>query len=231
MTTIEFTTCKGEKIRYNHTRAMLFDMDGTLIDTLDLHITSFKAILEKYGAEVTKEELASLMGRTPQDILAIYLKNKSADEIWEIAIEKEEYLYRLIPKAEAIKVNSGVFELLEELGRRNIPRVVISSTHRSLVNRLLSNVGLTDYLDEMVPGDEVTRGKPDPEPFLKGLAKTGRLKDEVIGMGDSIFDYQSCTTAGMRFIGVTLGKTSCEKFAHNSVGSVIDSFEEIRVVD
>ncbi len=227
---LKIQTCTGDQIKYFDVRGILFDLDGTLLDTLDLHIESFKKILGDFSVKVNANELEAFMGRTPQDILAYYLPNLDSDSIWDAAIQKEEYLYTLIPNSDGIRIFPGVISLLERLGEIGIPRVVISSTHRSLVNRLLSNANLVELLDEMVPGDEVVRGKPDPEPFLQGALKSGIDKEFVVGVGDSIFDYQSCNAAGIRFVGTTTGKTNFDKFRNNNVLSVIDSFNDIKII-
>jgi beta-phosphoglucomutase-like phosphatase (HAD superfamily) len=226
---ISIQTCAGQVIRYTDIRGILFDLDGTLLDTLDLHIESFQKILSDHNVIVGDIELESFMGRTPQDILSYYLPNLDSDSIWDVAIQKEEYLYTLIPNSNSIRIFPGVISLLEQLGEISIPRIVISSTHRSLVNRLLSNANIVELLDEMVPGDEVVRGKPDPDPFLQGAIKSGVDKEFVVGVGDSIYDYQSCFTAGIRFIGTTTGKTNYMKFRNNNVLSVVNSFDDIRI--
>lgn len=227
---LSIQTCDGEEINYFDVRAILFDLDGTLLDTLDLHIESFQKILSDHNVIVSAKELESFMGRTPQDILSHYLPLLDSDSIWEASIQKEEYLYTLLPNSDGILIFPGVLPLLEQLGEMGIPRVVISSTHRSLVNRLLSNANLVELLDEMVPGDEVVRGKPAPDPFLQGAKKSGISKEFVVGVGDSIFDYQSCFAAGIKFIGTTTGKTNNDKFRNNNVLSVVKSFNEINII-
>ena len=222
-------TCDGDRINYFDVRAILFDLDGTLLDTLDLHIESFQKILSDHNVIVSARELESFMGRTPQDILSHYLPLMDSDSIWDASIQKEEYLYTLIPNSDSIRIFPGVIPLLEQLGEMGIPRIAISSTHRSLVNRLLSNANLVELLDEMVPGDEVVRGKPDPDPFLQGAKKSGVVKEFVVGVGDSIFDFQSCFAAGMKFIGTTTGKTNFDKFRNNNVLSVVNCFSNIKI--
>ena len=226
---LSIQTCAGEQINYLDVRAILFDLDGTLLDTLDLHIESFQKILSDNNVVVSANELESFMGRTPQDILSYYLPNMDSDSIWEASILKEEYLYTLLPTSDSIPIFPGVVPLLQKLGDMGIPRVVISSTHRSLVNRLLSNANVVELLDEMVPGDEVKRGKPDPDPYLQGAIKSGVDKEFVVGVGDSIFDYQSCFAAGIRFVGTTTGKTNFDKFRKYDVLSVVDSINNIKI--
>ena len=227
---IELNTIDGRTLVYSDIKGALFDLDGTLVDTLDLHIQSFKWILSQYQIKVSDQEMANFMGRTPQDIIKIFLPHLDESEIWEASIRKEEHLFDLLPEANSIKINPGAIEFLTQLGDLGIPRVVISSTHRSLVNRLLSNVKLIELLDEMVPGDEITHGKPNPEPFMKGVEKIGIPTENVFGVGDSIFDSQSCRAANINFIGITTGKTNYEKFRRFDTDTVISSFENIRVI-
>jgi HAD superfamily hydrolase (TIGR01549 family) len=192
-----------------------------------MHIESFQWILNNLGKKVDTNALEKLMGLTPQAIIRKYFPNMPEDEIWTAALRKEEYLYRLDRE---IKVNEGAKEFLNEIGKRGIKRIVISSTHRSLVNRLLNTVDLIDYLDAMVCGDEIINGKPDPEPFLKGLEKSGFQQEWVIGIGDSIYDGMSSTAAGIQFIGITTGKTDCHTLLLNDNECVINSFKDLKLV-
>ncbi len=226
---ITINSCRGELIKFENIEGMLFDLDGTLVDTLNLHILAFKDILKEYDIKIKDGELEKLMGRTPQDIFRIYLPELSDSELWQLSIRKEEYLYSLVESPSEIIVNQGVRSLLHELGEKNIKRVVISSSHRSLVNRLLSNVNLTEFFETMVCGDDVKKGKPDPEPFSKGADRTGLSSAKIIAIGDSIYDFLSASSAGLHFIGITTGKTSCEKFYNNNCNSVINSFFDIRL--
>lgn len=225
--TLQIQTCDNKQYTFDNIQAILFDLDGTLVDTLDLHVHSFQWILSKLGKNVEKDELERLMGMTPQAILQKYLPNLPEEEIWEAAIKKEEYLYRLTDK---IEVNDGVKDFLYELGKNGIIRVIISSTHRSLVNRLLNTADLIEILDHMVCGDEITNGKPNPEPYLKGLVKTGLNKTSVIGIGDSIYDGQSLNSAGIRFIGITTGKTDCKTLIKNNFSCIIASFTDLSII-
>ncbi|MHA2169170.1 MAG: HAD family hydrolase [Candidatus Kariarchaeaceae archaeon] len=224
--TLSISTCDGRKIEIDGVQAILLDLDGTLVDTLDLHVQSFEWILSELGKQVPVKELEQLMGLTPQDIIKKFFPNLSDDDIWEYAIRKEEYLYRNVT---SFKINDGVLSLLTKLGNLGVRRVIISSTHRSLVNRLLSTVGLTDYLDDMVCGDEISNGKPNPEPYLKGLKKSGYPRQHVVGIGDSIYDGLSLNAAGIQFIGITTGKTSCEKMLANNFDCVIDGFHDLEI--
>ena len=211
MSSIQAITGNGN-IQISGIKAILFDLDGTLIDSLDLHIQSFQWILKKLGKDIKIDQLEGLMGLTPQDIIRNFFTDLNMDEIWAAAIAKESYLGTIIKK---VYVYPGIHEFLVLLGQLGIKKVVISSTHRKLVDLLLEKAGLLEMVDEIVSGDEITHGKPHPEPFVKGAVKLGLDVSETIGIGDSIFDAQSCEAGGIKFIGILTGKTKIDEFRQN----------------
>ena len=146
------------------------------------------------------------------------------ETIWEAAIAKENYLETII---EDIFVYPGIKPFLKRLKERDCTTVVISSTYGKLVEIMLEKAGLLNFIDYIVSGDEISKGKPDPEPFLKGLEKTGLLPEEAIGLGDSIFDAKSCTSAGIQFIGLLTGKTPRKKFNEAKVPYLIKSIHDL----
>lgn len=206
---LEIKLVDGTIFRERNIKGILFDLDGTLISTLDLHIESFQWILNKLGKEVHRKDLEKLMGLTPQDIIKRFLQGIDEESLWEASVEKENYLETLIKHVTPF---SGVEVFLQNLKANNIQTAVISSTHLKLVKILLRSAKLLDYFDAIISGDEITHGKPNPEPFQKGLDKLGINAESGIGIGDSIFDSESSLRAGMRFIGVLTGKTTQEEF-------------------
>lgn len=212
-------TCK-----FDNVKAVLLDLDGTLINTLDLHIEAFQWILKRLGKQVSKEELESLMGRTPHDIISSFFSDITPEEAWKAATEKEGYLESLIKEVQPFP---GVKTLLTKFGSHGVRRVVISSTYRRLVETLLKNAGLIDQIDSIVSGEDIVHGKPDPEPFTKGLRAAGVEETAAIGIGDSVHDAISCMRAGIRFIGVLTGKTSNKQFLDNDVRCVVSTFQHI----
>lgn len=226
MSVIQITSTNG-KTQLSGIKAILFDLDGTLIDSLDLHIQSFQWILNKLGKDVEFDQLEGLMGLTPQDIIKKFFQDLSMDTIWTAATEKEDYLGTIIEK---VYVYPGIHDFLKQLGKLGIQRVVISSTHRRLVEQLLEKAGLMDLIDEIVSGDEIIYGKPHPEPFLKGVEKSRIKVSEAIGIGDSVYDAQSCKGGGIKFIGILTGKTNLEEFKKIGVREIIKSISKLSIL-
>ncbi|MCY3414750.1 MAG: HAD family phosphatase [Candidatus Heimdallarchaeota archaeon] len=224
---LEITMVSGEKKQMN-VKGILFDLDGTLIDSLDLHIESFQWILERLGKTVPTDDLEKLMGLTPQDIIGKYFADLPREILLDAANIKENYLGMIIQQ---VYVYPGIALFLKKLGERGIKRVVISSTHKKLVKKLLEKADLLQYIDDIVSGDEVINGKPDPEPFLLGKNKLGLQVTEVIGIGDSIHDAESCRAGGISFLGILTGKTSREKFISHGFHDVISNIDGITIIE
>jgi len=198
----------------------LFDLDGTLIDSLDLHIEAFQWILRKLGQNISKDQLEPLMGKTPQDIIHQFFQHMSREELLEAAGEKEDKLAQII---DTVYVYPGIKQFLNQLQQYQVHSIVISSTHRRLVKILLDKASLLQYLSDIVSGDEVSHGKPDAEPFHKGIVKAGSQGLNVIAVGDSLHDYHSATAAGANFVGILTGKTDRQTFEDAGLSLLIES--------
>lgn len=217
-----------DEIILKNVSAILFDLDGTLIDSLDLHIESFQWILDKLGKDVDKEELEPLMGQTPQDIIKRFFSDITHEKLWSAAMEKEDYMSDYVDE---VYVYPGIRKFLQKLGKLGIKRVVISSTHRELVKLLLKKANLFDYIEQIVSGDEISNGKPAPDPFLKGVEKVKVNPKDAVAIGDSIHDLKSSSNAGIRFIGVLTGKTDEKTFRKYNHGLIIDNISDISIVN
>lgn len=211
----------------NNIQGVLFDLDGTLIDSLDLHIESFKWILKRLGKEVDVEELETLMGLTPQDIIKNFFADLPHERLWAAATEKEKYLETII---DDVYVYRGIPNFLQKLKENGLKTVVISSTHERLVKILLKKAGLLKFIDEIVSGDSIINGKPNPEPFIMGSRALKIKVLNLIGIGDSVYDGQSCTAAGIRFIGILTGKTDEDTFHENNINEVIENIDMIDII-
>ncbi|MHA2030121.1 MAG: HAD family hydrolase, partial [Candidatus Kariarchaeaceae archaeon] len=135
------TDVSGQMHQFSHVKAILFDLDGTLIHSLDLHIKAFQAILDQLGKSVHRDDLEPLMGLTPQDIIRKFTPELTHQQIWKAAIEKEDHLSTIITD---IHVFPYVVKLLTQLGQYDVKRIVISSTHQRLVILLLEAAGIMD---------------------------------------------------------------------------------------
>jgi len=209
---------------FHSINTFLFDLDGTLIDSLDLHIEAFQWVLNQLGKSVARETLEPLMGRTPQDIIKQFFADMSREELLHAARLKEDKLAEII---DHVYVYPHIQPFLQELKRLGLKLIVISSTHKKLVEILLQKAGLLPYLDDIVSGDEVKNGKPDPEPFALGVQKAKSISSKAVAIGDSVHDYQSAIAAGVNFIGILTGKTEKQTFVEYGLTNLISNINEL----
>ncbi|WP_069806478.1 HAD family hydrolase [Vulcanisaeta thermophila] len=176
-------------------KAMIFDLDGTLVDTVDLHINSWIRTCEIMGMEVPSVDyVRSLMGMRALDIAARLCGQERAREA--LAIKNRVY-ESLITNVRPV---SGAAEVLSSLKRRGYLVGVVTSSVRSIARKSLEAAGLLQYVDALVAGDEVSRGKPDPEPLLKLLSNLKLNVDDVVVVGDTLYDIMMGINAGVKLV-------------------------------
>lgn len=184
--------------------AVIFDFDGVVIDSHDAHERSWFALAEELGRSLTRETFVKTFGQRNESILP-YLGWAAEDDAAEIRRlgDRKEDLYRVILRAEGIEPLPGVVVLLEDLQREGIPCAIGTSTPRANVECVLELTGLAGYFGAIAASEDVTRGKPDPEVFLKAAAKLGAEPAQCVVIEDAQVGLRAARAAGMKAVGVT----------------------------
>lgn len=181
--------------------AVIFDCDGTLVDSEPLARTAWARTLEPYGYAVTDADAEATVGlpfpRT-HEYFAERAELPGVDETWTAYSGK---LFALIDD-ELVPFDDAV-GAVRELRVRGIPVGVASSSPRERLHRTLARVGLLEAFDVTVAGDEVTNGKPAPDMFLLCAERLGVAPEECIVVEDSPPGVQAGRAAGMHTIGVS----------------------------
>lgn len=180
-------------------KACIFDMDGLMIDSERVTEQAYFEVSPEFGLTMTHEIYSRLIARSAADgerILQEFFPGADIGALRRRAAENMEAHYR----AEGIPVKEGLFELFRYLEEKGIGRLVATSTGRERAEDILRRTGIFAHLDGGVFGDEVTHSKPDPEIFLKALAKTGAQKQEVLILEDSHYGIQAANRAGIPVI-------------------------------
>lgn len=180
--------------------AVLWDMDGTLVDTEPLWISSERALVERHGGTWTDEDSKALVG---SDLLAAgdYIRRRGALPL--TAAEVVEHL--LSEVLEEVKKGAtwrpGAPELLAELRSLNIPCGLVTMSYRVLAEAVITQLPAATFAT-VVTGDVVSRGKPHPEPYLTAAAELGVPPADCVVIEDSPTGAASGVAAGMRVLGV-----------------------------
>ncbi|MDE3104700.1 MAG: HAD-IA family hydrolase [Acidobacteriota bacterium] len=179
--------------------AYLFDCDGTIVDSMPLHLEAWKAALAEWGCPFEAEQHYAWGGLPVTTIIATLNQQHGLSIPVEAAAERKESLYyEMLPQLRAVP------EVLEqiELSHGKLPFAVVSGSTRESVTASLQVVGLLDRFDVLVCAGDYSRGKPDPEPFLLGAQRLGVAPERCLVFEDTEFGIQAATAAGMASVKV-----------------------------
>lgn len=182
--------------------AFVFDMDGVIVDTNPYHKIALRQFAEKYGYSISEEELIKkIYGRTNKEwIPVLFGKSLSAEEVDRYGEEKER-LFRDLYKKD-IRPLKGLKNFLDQMGELKIPRAIGTSAPRSNLDFILDETHLRKYFTITLDEDDVTRGKPDPEIYIKCAAKLQMPPAQCIVFEDSLSGIASARAAGCPVVGV-----------------------------
>jgi HAD superfamily hydrolase (TIGR01509 family) len=180
----------------------LFDWDGVVIDSSAQHEKSWELLAREIGKPLPPDHFVRGFGMKNQRIIPeILCWTEDPDEIEKYSLRKE-HLYREIILEEGILPLPGVAELLRTLAEHGVPCAVASSTHRRNVEVVVDAIGLRHCFQEIVTGEDVRRGKPDPEVFLESARRIGREAANCVVFEDAHVGIEAGLAAGARVIAV-----------------------------
>lgn len=184
-------------------RALLFDLDGTIIDTGELHYRATKKALETFGRTIDRAEYDKrIHGNNNADIVK-FLFPDAAEGMAHPYVETKETLFREYLKP--MPPISGASELIRWAQDRNIPIGLVTNAPRDNKDAMLTAIGMTDTFDTVILGDDLPRGKPDPLPIQTALDALGVAAHQSVGFDDSAHGVSALSAAGVYAIGVTTG--------------------------
>jgi HAD superfamily hydrolase (TIGR01509 family) len=203
--------------------AVIFDVDGVLIDSYQAHYKSWLEMFAEHGVSFTEAEFRKTFGRTSHDIIAaLYGADLSADDIrvWD---DRKEALYRDIIR-ENFPAIAGAVELLDNLHQAGFQLGVGSSGPPENIALTLEGLGRANLFDAIVTRIDVTRGKPDPQVFQIAGERLGRKPDQCVVVEDAPAGIEAANRAGMASVALT-GTATRAELAHARL--IVDSLREL----
>lgn len=202
-------------------RAVLWDMDGTLIDSEEFHWISWRDTLAKEGIAITHEQFLSTFGTRNDSILHQWLGSASTPERMERIANAKEELYRGLIRRDGILPLPGVAHWVRRLHQEGWLQAVASAAPRANIVAVLEALSATHIFQGIVSAEDVRRGKPDPEVYLSAAARVGVSPDRCIVVEDAVAGVEGARSAGMRSIGVS------HNGAHLPADIVVTSLESL----
>ncbi len=208
---------------------VVFDLDGVIIDSHDQHEASWFKLAEELGKPLTKAQFKESFGMRNETCIPHVFQWTAEDDhdgIRAIGDRKEE-LYRELLATSGIAPLRGVVALLENLAENGIPISLGSSTSRKNIEVCFRSTGVDRFFgDKFTGAEDVSRGKPHPDVFLKAASKIERSPEQCIVIEDAHVGVEAGIAAGMKVIAVTTTHPA-ESFAKSGAALIVNSLEEV----
>lgn len=211
-------------------KAVIFDMDGLMVDTEPLHLQAFNYALGKHGKYLTEEEntdryIGVSDAEAAQDIAARFNLPISAAELVRIEHTKSRELYQT-----NLRPQKGLIGLLNDLKNAKYKIAIASGSDLKLIKTIIKNLKIERLIDQIASVEEVKNGKPAPDVFLKAAEKLDVNPSECLVLEDAPKGVQSGKAAGMRVFAIPSQYTKDQDFslADKVVDSLSEVFELIR---
>ena len=190
-------------------KAIIFDLDGTLVDSLPYHHESWRIFFKKNNIEENdfNEIYKNYKGGGTLELMtSVFGDIYTKDELEKMS-DVKEVIFRDIYRSKIFPIN-GLRKFLDSLKKNNILLSIGSNAIRKNVLMTIKELGITNYFSSIICGDEVSKGKPNPEMYIKILSNLKVNKNECIIFEDSIEGVTAAKNANIKAIGVTSSQSS-----------------------
>ena len=184
-------------------RAVLWDMDGTLVDSGEYHWQAWRDTMAREGVSITHDQFLASFGQRNDTILRPWLGEKATAEAIERIGNAKEALYRQHVRHDGIRPLPGVAEWVRRLHQNGWKQAIASAAPRANIETILEALSAAHFFEAIVSAEDVHKGKPDPEVFLIAAQRLGVAPTRCIVVEDAVAGVEAARAAGMRSIGVS----------------------------
>lgn len=212
-------------------RGAIWDVDGTLVDTAELHYRAFKRFAAEEGREFSRQDFAWTFGRrNPEIMVQLFGEAGRGDAGRRMADRKEEY-YRDAARA-GVELLPGARALIGALAAAGWAQAIGSSAPPKNLELILELTGIGAALGAVVSGDDTVLGKPEPEVFLTAAARIGLSPADCVVLEDAVAGVEAARAAGMKCVAVTFcAHSSDADLRAAGAHRVVHSLAELSVED
>ncbi len=185
-------------------KALIFDLDGVIVDTAKYHYLAWKELADSLGFEFTKQHNERLKGVSRVKSLEILLEignlSFSEEKKHEFAVNKNKKYLEYVTKMDSSEILSGVINFIEDAKANNI-KIALGSASKNAMT-ILKQIDILKYFDAVIDGTSVSKAKPDPEVFLKGAEALGMKPSECIVFEDAQAGVEAAINGGFYCVGI-----------------------------
>jgi beta-phosphoglucomutase len=212
--------------------AVIWDVDGTLVDTAELHFDAWVELAREIDRPFTRADFAATFGRrNPEIIRGLFDEHATEARVAEIG-ERKELKYRGAAMRTGVTLLPGAAELLRGLRAAGWLQAVGSSAPRANLDLILDLTNTRPYFQAVVAMEDTTRGKPDPQVFLTAAEKLGVPPGRCVVFEDAVAGVQAANAAGMKCVAVRfVGHHPAEALRAAGADRVVDCLTELTAGD
>lgn len=178
--------------------AVIFDMDGVIVDSEPFHVQAEREVMKRYGFDVSEEELhCRYLGRTSKFMYQDLIDRYNLEVVdWRQLAEEKKSIFLPLLKSE-VQLIEGVMDLIHFLHARGMKLAIASSSRLFFIRIVMERFGLDEFFDVVVSADDITHGKPHPEIFLEVSRKLNIKPDDCLVLEDAASGVAAAKSAGM----------------------------------
>ncbi len=216
------------KFRLRGVKAVLFDLDGTLVDSSEAIINAVEKVLESRGLTCNRADVSRMMGLPLENIFSVLVPDLSKEEIWQLVREYRKYYIE--HHIENTTIHPSAQMLLRKLKAKGFKLGIITAKYRKPVMAILAHFGISELFDVVVSGYEVKRHKPAPDIVLEAAKRLRVDPKQCVVVGDSPIDVQSGKRAGSFTIAVSSNTYNRKQLKSAKPTIIIEELETIRKI-
>ena len=187
----------------NRSKAVLWDMDGTLVDSEELHWIAWRNTMANEGVVITRKQFLATFGQRNDSIIPSWLGSAASSERIERIGQAKEELYRELVQRVGIAPEPGVAAWLDRLHKDGWQQAIASAAPRANIDAVLEALSVDHLFQAIVSAEDVQRGKPDPEVYLLAASRLGVPAERCIVVEDAKAGIEGARRASMRSIGIS----------------------------
>ncbi len=213
-------------IQNNPRKAVLWDMDGTIVDSADFHKQAWRDTFHRHGIEFTEDAYQFTLGRRNDEIIRRYFATDLSQKQMEAVAAQKETIFREYIKGN-VRPFPFVIEMIKSLAAAELRLAVVSSATRENIRFITEELGISMFFDLFITGKDVAVGKPSPLGYLTAAERLGVAPQDCVVIEDAAAGVRAAKKGGMYCIAVT---NTCPRQVLAEADIVVNRLDEINII-